>query len=41
VDLSTPHVEQFLSDLAVQGNVSVSTQMQALNALVYRPRPAS
>jgi integron integrase len=35
VDLAAPHVEEFLTHLAVQGNVSVSTQTQALNALVF------
>lgn len=34
-DLGTTHVTQFLTHLAVEGNVSVSTQTQALNALVF------
>jgi len=34
-DLSFRDVERFLSDLAVRGKVSASTQRQALNALVF------
>jgi Phage integrase, N-terminal SAM-like domain len=34
-DLGAAHVTQFLTHLAVQGNVAVSTQAQALNALVF------
>jgi len=34
-ELATYHVERFLSSLATQGKVSVSTQRQALNALVF------
>jgi hypothetical protein len=34
-DLGTVHVAQFLTHLAVEGQVAVSTQMQALNALVF------
>ncbi len=34
-DLDTTCIERFLSDLAVNGEVSVSTQRQALNALVF------
>jgi integron integrase len=34
-DLGTCHVAQFLTHLAVNGRVSVSTQTQALNALVF------
>ncbi len=34
-ELGTTHIERFLSDLAVRGNVAASTQQQALNALVY------
>jgi len=30
-----PEVERFLTWLAVEGNVSASTQNQALNALVF------
>jgi len=30
-----PKIEQFLSDLAVEGNVAVSTQNQAFNALLF------
>lgn len=30
-----PKMERFLSDLAVQGNVAVSTQNQAFNALLF------
>lgn len=37
-DLGTLEVEGFLTSLAVQGNVSVSTQNQALSAL-RKPRP--
>jgi len=33
--LGAEHVERFLSDLAVNGQVSASTQRQALNALVF------
>ncbi|MCF6248738.1 MAG: integron integrase [Desulfobacula sp.] len=34
-DLSSHHIERFLSDLAVKRKVSASTQHQALNALVF------
>jgi integron integrase len=34
-DLGRAHVEQFLTHLAVHGDVAVSTQTQALNALVF------
>ena len=34
-DLGAAHVAQFLTHLAVQGDVAVSTQSQALNALVF------
>jgi integron integrase len=34
-DLGRTHVEQFLTHLAVQGDVAESTQNQALNALVF------
>ncbi|MFP7755680.1 integron integrase [Thermodesulfobacteriota bacterium B35] len=34
-EMGAEHVERFLSHLAVQGRVSVSTQRQALNALVF------
>ena len=34
-DLSSHHIERFLSDLAVKRKVSASTQRQALNALVF------
>jgi integron integrase len=34
-DLGRGHVEQFLTHLAVHGDVAVSTQTQALNALVF------
>jgi integron integrase len=34
-DLGAPHVEAFLTHLAVQGHVSASTQNQALCALVF------
>src|SRR5687767_7616881 len=34
-DMSAPEVQAFLSDLAVKGEVSASTQNQALNALVF------
>jgi hypothetical protein len=34
-DLGNSHVTPFLTHLAVQGQVSVSTQRQALNALVF------
>ena len=34
-DLGAAEVEQFLTDLAVRGHVSASTQNQALNALVF------
>jgi hypothetical protein len=35
VELSGGKVEAFLSDLAVNGNVSASTQNQAFNALLF------
>jgi integron integrase len=34
-DMRATEVEQFLTDLAVKGNVSASTQNQALNAIVF------
>jgi len=34
-DLGATYIERFLSDLAVNGEVSASTQRQALNALVF------
>jgi integron integrase len=34
-DLGAPHVEQFLTHLAVAGHAAASTQNQALNALVF------
>jgi integrase len=34
-DMGTAEVARFLTHLAVEGNVAVSTQMQALNALVF------
>ena len=34
-DLAAHHVERFLSDLVVKGEVSASTQRQALNAIVF------
>ena len=34
-DLVVHHVERFLSDLVVKGEVSASTQRQALNAIVF------
>ena len=34
-DMGVPEVEQFLTDLAVQGNVASSTQNQALNAIIF------
>jgi hypothetical protein len=34
-DMGAAEVEQFLTDLAVRGHVSASTQNQALNALVF------
>src|SRR5262249_59208514 len=34
-DMGAAEIEQFLSDLAVRGHVSASTQNQALNALVF------
>ncbi|MCP3875138.1 MAG: integron integrase [Desulfobacteraceae bacterium] len=34
-NLGVPDIERFLSDLAVNGKVSASTQRQALNALVF------
>jgi len=34
-DLVAHHVERFLSDLMVKGEVSASTQRQALNAIVF------
>ena len=34
-DLKAHHVERFLSDLVVKGQVSASTQRQALNAIVF------
>ncbi len=34
-ELEIPHIERFLSDLAVNKKVAVSTQRQALNALVF------
>ena len=34
-DLGAPEVEAFLTDLAVRGNVSASTQNQALSALLF------
>lgn len=34
-DLSSDHVSQFLTHLAVEGHVAASTQNQALNALVF------
>ncbi|MBC8207851.1 MAG: integron integrase [Desulfobulbaceae bacterium] len=34
-ELGSKHIERFLSDLAVQGNVAASTQRQALNALIF------
>jgi integron integrase len=34
-DLNAHHVERFLSDLVVKGEVSASTQRQALNAIVF------
>ena len=33
--MGVPEVEQFLTDLAVQGNVASSTQNQALNAVIF------
>src|SRR5512137_615268 len=33
--LDSKNVERFLSHLAVNGNVAVSTQRQALNALIF------
>jgi integron integrase len=35
LDLGAPHVERFLTHLAVEGHVAVSTQTQALNALAF------
>ena len=35
VNLGTAHVNQFLTALAVQGNVSASTQNQALNVIAF------
>jgi len=34
-DLSSEHVSQFLTHLAVEGHVAASTQNQALNALIF------
>src|SRR5437899_5289378 len=34
-DLSSEHISQFLTHLAVNGQVAASTQNQALNALVF------
>ena len=34
-DMGAAEVEQFLTHLAVEGHVSVSTQSQGLNALVF------
>jgi integron integrase len=34
-DMGTAEIEEFLTDLAVSGHVSASTQNQALNALVF------
>jgi integron integrase len=34
-DMGAPEVEQFLTDLAVEGNVSASTQNQAKSALLF------
>jgi integron integrase len=39
-DLSAAHVAQFLTHLAVAGDVAASTQAQALNALVFLYRQA-
>ena len=33
--MGKPHVERFLSHLATEGNVSASTQRQALNAIIF------
>lgn len=35
VEMGAAEVEAFLSDLAVRGNVSASTQNQALSALLF------
>lgn len=35
VEMGVPEVEAFLTDLAVQGRVSASTQNQALSALLF------
>ena len=34
-EMGAPEIEEFLSDLAVSGNVAASTQKQALNAIVF------
>ena len=34
-DMGAPEVEQFLTELAVEGNVSASTQNQAKSALLF------
>jgi len=34
-ELGAEHIERFLSDLVVKGNVAASTQRQALNALIF------
>lgn len=34
-DMGHPEIEAFLTDLAVNGNVSASTQNQAFNALLF------
>ena len=34
-DMGVPEIEAFLSHLAVEGNVSASTQNQALSALLF------
>ncbi len=40
-EMGAPEVSEFLSPLAVEGNVAPSTQNQALNALVFLYGPSS
>ena len=41
LDPAEPKIEAFLSQLAVHGNVAVSTQNQAFNALLFLYQPGS
>jgi Phage integrase, N-terminal SAM-like domain len=34
-DMEVPEIEEFLTHLAVEGNVTAATQNQALNAILF------